>query len=315
MNIAIFDREPFSYMSFFLKNSFLKLDLNVEIYNWEDLSFSSYPFYIKYRNEKITLPKVLITLSRVYTRNTYNDLTLIKHFLESMENNGVYCFNPINPTMNSINKLFSSNILGKNQVSIPETASVKSIKEISYYINKWEDVIIKPAMGHGSIDVHRLIKKELWSDATTSINPFEEILIWELLQRYGVLCIQRFVEKVNYEYRLQVIDGEVVSAFDKLSSLNSWNSVDYLKNQTASPHIPSKLEINTAIKAVNSLNLNWATVDMVNTKDNEPFVIEVNPALSLWDNYSEVSYTCNLPIEEKIIESVKRKLAKMEGAI
>lgn len=314
MCVHIFDRKPFGYMAKNLQKQLKQKGIEAKILNWEDVSFIPFPFQLKIQEKEIQLPSVAVIFSKVYTRNTYSDLSLIKNFLEMLEMQGVYCINPINSTMNSFNKLYAAAILGKNNLSIPKTSSLKSVLDLSSHLNLWKDVIVKPPFGNGSIDVHRFIEKQLWSDATTSVNPFEEILLWNLLKRYGVMCIQEFIEKRGYEYRIQVIDGKVVSAFDKVGSLNNWKSVDYLIQSSTKPHIPTAEEFELALKGVNSFNLDWATIDMVNG-ENGPVILEVNPALSWWEGYENVAYIFDKPMEELVVNSVINKLNSHVGVI
>jgi len=116
-----------------------------------------------------------------------------------------------------------------------------------------------------------------------------------------------FQEKLDKEYEVRVfyIDGEFYSMCI-FSQLDKQTATDFRKYNFKRPNrfvpykLPAEIE-NKLSKLLNSFALKTASIDLVFTKNNEYYFLEINPI----GQFGMVSSTCNYPLERKIAQYLR----------
>ncbi len=192
----------------------------------------------------------------------------------------------------SRDKLRSLQILTRTGVGIPKTAFAKHPTDINKMIKLLggPPLVIKLLEGTQGIGV---VLAETQKAAQSVIEAF-----------YGLkanILIQEFIKEAKAsDIRVLVVDGEVVGAMKRIGQEGEFRS-NLHRGGSSIPVKLSRKEKSTALKAVKSLGLTVAGVDMLQSSRG-PLVIEVNSSPGL----KGIEETTNIDIAGKIIEYIER---------
>ena len=229
------------------------------------------------------LPAVALVNARSFTKHLKGDMALLYDWLEVLERRGVYLVNSVRSLRLAHNKVVQADILRRAGVPVPPTRLVEGPEDVQRCMEDWGELIIKPVMGHSSVDVIRLLPKDYQASGPPG-TPFgirEDIVLWHWFKRYTVLCAQQYIANPGRDVRAIVVGGKVVSCtyYTSTAPDGSVRSLFHPARHEPAELTPELERIFT--DAVATLNMDICCVDLVEGPDG-PVIIEVNPALSRW---------------------------------
>lgn len=204
----------------------------------------------------------------------YEQLTYRIECMRAFEEKGIFVMNPV------INWLFASDKfatlvkLAQNNLPVPETVVTEHMFTGYETVKKFKSAVVKPlrsAMGFGVFKV---------DDPDVALYAFSYFT-----NMNKPIYVQRYLEKKGGgDYRLVVVGGEVVGA-EFRKGIN-W------KSNVAQGAKPIGVRANEelkelAIKAAEVLGLDFAGIDIAETKDGY-FILESNPTLS-WQGFKKAT--------------------------
>jgi len=195
---------------------------------------------------------------------------------------------------NSRDKLSCLQLLVKNDLLVPHTLILHNghmYEELIDTIGNYP-VIIKLISGTHGIGV---LKAESRSQAVSLLETFNKT-------KQKVL-VQEFIEEAKgADYRLFVVDGEVVASMKRQAKAGEFRS-NLHRGGFAEAITPTKEEVDVALKAVDILGLKVAGVDMLRSKRG-PMILEVNASPGL----EGIEKTTNVDVASKIISYIERSV-------
>ncbi len=195
---------------------------------------------------------------------------------------------------NSRDKLSCLQILVKNDLLVPHTLILHNghmYDELVDTIGNYP-VIIKLISGTHGIGV---LKAESRSQAVSLLETFNKT-------KQKVL-VQEFIEEAKgADYRLFVVDGEVVAAMKRQAKAGEFRS-NLHRGGFAEAIRPTEEEKAVALKAVKLLGLHVAGVDMLRS-NRGPMILEVNASPGL----EGIETTTGIDIAGKIIQFIERSV-------
>ena len=244
---------------------------------------------ISYQDEKISGVDVIIP--RIGASITRYGTAVIKHF----EIKGVPSLVSSTALIRSRDKLRSLQIISKSGIGIPKSVFARrpQKKDVESLISEVGStpVILKLLEGtHGT----GVIKVDSVSSAKSAIEAFSGI--------QKDLIVQEFIEEAGgKDYRVFVIDGEVVSAIERSSNGDEFRS-NLHRGGTAKVCEIDKKVAKVATESAKLMGLTVAGVDIIVSKRG-PLVIEINSSPSL----KGIEHATGLDIASKIIEAAEKK--------
>lgn len=227
-------------------------------------------------------PALAMVTARVFTRHVEGDVALLYGWLAMLEDAGTRLVNSAGALRRCRNKIHQAATLRAAGVPVLETVAVRRVEEAEECLDRWQDMIIKPVVGHASVDVLRLLPQPSGGRAGGTLGLREDIVLWHLLRRHHVLCAQRFVPNPGRDMRVVVIGDQVASCHYHISTAPDGSVRSLLHPATWAP-APLTAEIrDLVLSATAALSLDLATIDVLEGPDG-PVIIEVNPTVSRWE--------------------------------
>lgn len=195
---------------------------------------------------------------------------------------------------NSRDKLSCLQVLVKNDLLVPKTMILHNglmYEELIDTMGSYP-IIIKLISGTHGIGV---LKAESRSQAVSLLETFNKTK--------QKVMVQEFIEEAKgADYRLFVVDGEVVASMKRQAKAGEFRS-NLHRGGFAEAIKPTNEEIETALKAVKLLGLKVAGVDMLRSKKG-PMILEVNASPGL----EGIEGTTRVDIAGKIINYIERSV-------
>jgi ribosomal protein S6--L-glutamate ligase len=288
MKIVILSRGPHLYSTQRLVEAGIQRGHDVEVVNTTKCYTVMEKGHPKIFYGDHELKKVDAIIPRVGSSITFYGSSIIRQF----EMQHVFTTLSSLALVRSRDKLRSLQILTRTGVGIPKTAFAKHPTEISKLIKALggPPLVIKLLEGTQGLGV---VLAETQKAAQSVMEAF-----------YGLnanILVQEFIKEAKAsDIRVLVVDGEVVGAMKRIGQEGEFRS-NLHRGGTSIPIKLSRKEKSTALKAVKSLGLKVAGVDMLQSSRG-PLVIEVNSSPGL----KGIEETTNIDIAGKIIEYVER---------
>ena len=193
---------------------------------------------------------------------------------------------------NKLDKISQLQMAKDAGFNIPATIVTNSKDEIKKFKRKYKTIIAK------CIKDSTFIR---FNDASygqyTEIVP--DYLIEQLPDYFIPNIVQECLDK-DYDIRCFYLNGEIYS-MAVITANDIENNIDFRKNYTKDNirYVPFKLPNIIKRKLIvfmKNIKLNTGSIDIVKTKNNQYFFIEVNPT----GQFGMVSLPCNYYLEEKI---------------
>ncbi|MCS7108070.1 MAG: RimK family alpha-L-glutamate ligase [Sulfolobales archaeon] len=186
--------------------------------------------------------------------------------IRQLELSGTLIINPIESMLKARDKYASILALKAAGVNVPPTAVVEEVFTAVDICRKWGDVVIKPMMGSMGYGAVRTSDPDL---------VFTIAKTW--LIHGQPVYIQKYIPKPGRDIRVFVVGDEVLGGYYRYAPDGSW------KTNIAQGARAEKIErlseelVNMSLKAVNTLKLHYAGVDIGET-DGGFVIFEVNAA-------------------------------------
>lgn len=186
--------------------------------------------------------------------------------LKQLELSGTLIINPIESMLKARDKYASIMALKAAGINVPPTAVVEEVFTAVEICRKWGDVVIKPmmgSMGYGSV--------------RTSDPDIVFTIAKTWLTHGQPIYIQKYVPKPGRDIRVFVVGDEVLGGYYRYAPNGSWKTNVAQGARTEKIEKLNEEVIDMALKAVDTLKLHYAGVDIGEVGDD--FVIfEVNAA-------------------------------------
>lgn len=198
---------------------------------------------------------------------------------------------------NSVNKLIVLGMATSCGLKVPKSFIISTKKDLMVLFKKEKQLVTK-AIGNG---VYRFTNEFGYYSYTEKIG---KTFIDSLPHTFFPSMVQKQIDK-QYELRIFFLEGKFYS-MAIFSQESSATSVDNRKNFEAEcmPRrvpflLPEKIKKKLS-NLMRELKLNTGSIDMIVTKSNEYYFLEVNPI----GQFGMVSQPCNYYLEKKIAESL-----------
>jgi RimK family alpha-L-glutamate ligase len=209
--------------------------------------------------------------------------------------------NPPRAIERSVDKFYTSALLRQCGVPTPETVVCESATDamaaIAAMIETGAEVVIKPlfgSMGHGLVRVTDL--ELAWRVVRT------------LTQTKSVLYVQRAVEHDGRDVRAFVVGGAVLAAIERTAPAGDWRT-NVAVGGTARPiELPDKW-VQAATRAAEAVGAAYAGVDLIQSRDGELFVLEVN-AIPGWHGLQRATH---VDVAGAIVDHLLERVAARRG--
>lgn len=295
MNIAILSRGPQLYSTQALSNAARKRGHRVEII---DHLFCS--IIIEKGNPEVYFGEKKLwgidaIVPRIGASVTFQGAAIIRQF----EMMGIYSTATSEALLKSRDKLRCMQLLSMADIGLPKTTFANYTDDPQLLIDAvgGTPLIVKLLKGTHGLGV---ILAENNTTAESVIESFNRI-------RERVIVQEFIAESKGADVRAFVVDGKVIAAMKRKARPGEFRS--NLHRGATAIHIKlTQAEKETALKAVETLGLSVAGVDMLQS-DRGPLVLEVNPSPGL---EGITTYT-GINVAEKIIELIEKKAGEIQA--
>ena len=237
-------------------------------------------------------PKYDVIISRV---SVLRDIDLNISIIKQMEMMGIPVINRYTPVIKAKNKLKSMQIMDHYNIPIPKTAVIRSTKFVDLAVKSVGGlpVIIKSPFGSYGVGV----------TIAESKRGLKSMMDWENTNMY---MIQEFVKfSKGKDIRVFVVGGKVVGTMMRSAGRGEFRSNIELGGKGSKVEITEE-EKDIAIKAVQALDLEYAGVDILRSKEG-PVVLEINanPGFKALEQYTGIDVAT--PLIDFAIEYAESK--------
>ena len=215
------------------------------------------------------------------------------HLTAILENKGVKVVNSFDVSLKCGNKLFTTLMLNKAGVPIPETMAAFTLEGVFKALdNLGYPAVLKPVVGSWG----RLMAILKDRETTQAIIELRESFNNALLQIYYV---QKWVDRPPRDIRVMVVGDEVVAASYRYSPMNDWRTNVARGGKSEVCPVTSELE-EVALKAAEAVGGGVLAVDCMESREKGLLVHEVNNTVE----FRGLASTTDVDIAGKIIEYV-----------
>lgn len=196
---------------------------------------------------------------------------------------------------NGFDKLNSNIILKKNNISSPDFAylSKNSIEEGYKILKEWQELILKPRNGAYGVGILRIKDKETLRDVLGYIDSskgyyFERFIENDMSKWCGITVVNN---KVLFGYRKT---GSKISDWKVFDRDRKGGEVEYVE--------PSEEQKDLALRAAQAFKLDITGVDIITSKDNKLYVVDVHTLPGFFPNLCKKS---GISASEEILNCIK----------
>jgi len=217
------------------------------------------------------------------------EVVLYLDILHALKIMGIPVYNDGHAIERSVDKGMTSFLLQQHQLPTPQTWVLRDRTQALE--------VAERELSQG----HKLISKPIFGSQGEGIRRIEKMtdLFW-LAHSQGVYYLQRFVPCAGegyYDWRVFVVNGKAIAAMRRcgihwLNNVARWASCEALPLDNAMAEL--------AIKAVAALQMNYAGVDIICTREGGYKIIEVN-SIPAWKGLESV---CDVSVAEILVDDL-----------
>ena len=244
---------------------------------------------VHYRDGRV-LNKLDAIIPRIRPSNTFYGCAITRHF----ESLGVLCLNNADAITHSRDKLYSLQLLQKQGLDIPITGFASSPNDTDNLIEMvgGAPLIVKLLEGTQGRGV---VLAETTKAAESVINAMKSLR--------ANLLVQEYIEEASgKDIRCFMIDGKVAASIQRSAAPGEFRANLHLGGEAELIEI-SPEEESLAIKAVRTLNLDIAGVDIIRSRRG-PLLLEVNSSPGL----EGVEAATGQDIASKMIKAIEKQI-------
>lgn len=196
--------------------------------------------------------------------------------LARFEASGLPVVNPPKSLECAIDKYLTTARLQAAGVPVPPTIVCETTTAALSALERLEgDVVVKPMFGAEGRGIVRVTDPDMgWRVFSTL----------ERLQ--SVIYLQKFIEHPGFDTRVLVLDGNIIGGMKRYSPNDFRTNV--ARSGRGEFHQPTALEAELAIRAAQATGVRFAGIDILQSRDGEPLVLEVN-AVPGWRAFALVT--------------------------
>jgi RimK family alpha-L-glutamate ligase len=211
--------------------------------------------------------------------------------LHRLEDKGVKVFNPSRGIERAVDKFYTSAILEDSGIRTPRTVVTESFGEaMKWFRRLGEDVVVKPLFGSLGMGIVRVSSEDIAYRVFRALESTR-----------SVYYIQEYIEHGGVDLRIFVIGEEAVSGMRRVA--DSWKTNISIGGK-AHPYEPESEHVELSIRASKALGLEYTGVDVLESGEGTPYVIELNSTPG-WRGIQSVT---KLDITKAIIDHVVSKV-------
>jgi len=292
MKIGILTRNENSWCSAQLKDSFLKRDVTLICFRFQDL-VARVGFKPEFSLDEIdVLTDLSAIIVRPIGRGSLEEIIFRMDLLHRLQRLGMYILNHPSAIERAVDKYYALSLLEENGLPVPRTIVAESADAaLSAFADLGGDVVVKPIFGSRGIGSTRI------SDIDVAERIFRALDF-----NHQVLYVQEFIPHGDYDLRLLVLGRRVLASMKRVAA--SWKTNISLGAKPVYYNPPREI-IEMAVNAAETLGCELAGVDILQTKKG-PLVIEVNSQPG-WKGLQTVT---EINIADEIAEYVLAKVKK-----
>ncbi len=218
------------------------------------------------------------SLERVVTR---------MDLLSGLEAAGTRIINPPKAIECAVDKWLTTQKLIQAGIPVPETAVCEdSETAIQLCEQLGGDVVVKPLFGSEGRGIIRVDSVDLaWR-------------VFRSLERIGaVMYLQRFIPNVEGDYRILLLNGEVVGSMKRIAPQDDFRT-NAAQAGVCVAWTPNQREVELAVRAATTTDCIFCGVDLIYDRDGAAKVLEVN-AVPGW---KALQKTCNICVPTQLFE-------------
>ncbi|MFA6119344.1 MAG: ATP-grasp domain-containing protein [Parachlamydiales bacterium] len=214
--------------------------------------------------------------------------------LHALELSGVKVINPFYPFENARDKFISNMKLRKAGIKVPDSLLIGNNFSDSFMkklFDDWGSILVKPRKWFGGQGIVKFDNYEHFMD------------LYGLIEKhFSQLFLQRFIPFTKQDYRVEIINGEVVDYYSRAKEHQFKTNVHLGGHVVPSAYDEEKIIL--AKKAAKALDIPITIVDIIQSSENgESYVLEVNDSLGVFieahSNYAKLKIYEELSHDDK----------------
>ena len=210
------------------------------------------------------IPKIDNVIVRFIPGGTLEEITYYLNILKIFEGMGIRVINTSQKIESTVDKLYTSYILGKNNIDTPDTFIFHNLKKAEKFLDTKlpkEGIVYKPLFGSQGDNV-KLIK-----------NSYE---LKEIKNQSNIFYFQQYLDNsINHDYRILVIRKEENYKYFYMTRYGDSFINNVSKGGSCKKETIDKSIIDLALKASKLLNMSFCGVDIMSFNNNN-YIIEIN---------------------------------------
>lgn len=205
--------------------------------------------------------------------------------LHRLENLGVGVINSAESIEKTVDKYYTLSLLEDEGIKVPKTICTESREEAMEAFLELKEVVVKPLFGAQGAGIVRIFEED------TAYNVFRALELGNF-----VYYIQEFIPHKNEDFRVFVLNGEVVSSIKRIS--DSWKTNVSRGAKVKRVELSEELE-NLCLRASEILGCFYCGVDVLES-DGIYYFIELN-SIPAWRGLQKVT---GFNLAERIVDEV-----------
>ncbi len=222
--------------------------------------------------------------------------------LRQLEMQGTLILNSPEAIRNAANKYHTTYLLAKAGLPVPATFSVQDRDKAIEIISDLKDAVVKPVFGYKGKGIIRVKdRKMIEPNGSVSQIPWED-QITQMIEQWGMLYIQEFIENQGRDIRAFVVNGKVLGSIYRSAQQGHWINNLSQGGASAPCRLTSSQE-EICAKAAEAVGTVFAGVDLIEGPDGT-MVLEVNGTPSGAGIYN----SCGINVAGHILDYIPSKL-------
>jgi len=216
-----------------------------------------------------------VAFLRSFDAGSYEQIIKRIAIMRHLEETGTLVVNPIDSLLKVRDKYSAATTLANIGLPVPETFVTENAHWAYRKTQNFKQTVYKPITGSLGFGAMKFDNSDLAFNA------------YKMLEELGMpLYIQEYLENPQRDIRAFVIGEKVVASIYRLASKENWKTNIAQGSKPKPVRLTKELE-EMAVKASKTLNLVYAGVDILETKDG-PVLLEVNGSPS-WQGLQKAS--------------------------
>jgi RimK family alpha-L-glutamate ligase len=231
-------------------------------------------------------------LARIIPAGSLEQIIFRVDTLHALEERGLPVINPPRVIERTVDKLWTSAILERAGLRVPETVVCESFGTAVTAFQALGDVIVKPLFGSMGLGMVRV------SDEAMAFRVFRTL---EALR--GVYYLQRAIDHEGCDLRAFVVGGRVIGAIERRAP--GWKTNLARGGQAHAVTLPPE-PTRLALAAAHAVGAEYAGVDLLPARDGTLYVVEVN-GIPGWRGLQEAT---SIDVAGAIVEHLVGRVAR-----